>query len=96
LTTIIETHPGIRKYQIVQTDRARLRVAFISYQGKVASRDLSVLAQRLCDTLGEHLDVGFEEVTEIPRTPRGKHKVFVGRQTLQDETFPHHPPDPKE
>jgi phenylacetate-CoA ligase len=75
LTTAIEDLPGLSRYQFVQTAADRLELRFIALDAKPVDR--GEIESRLARLLGAGLDVCAREVSEIPRTPGGKRKVFV-------------------
>ena len=75
LTSIIELDPGIRRYQIVQDSPSDLKVRYLSpFDGAVNEAQLG---RSLAGVLGESLQLRFERVTGLPRTERGKQKVFL-------------------
>ena len=75
LTSIIELDPGIRRYQIVQDSPSDLKVRYLSpFDGAVNEAQLG---RSLAGVLGESLQIRFERVTGLPRTERGKQKVFL-------------------
>jgi len=79
LTTAIEDVPGLSRYQFVQTAADRLELRFIALDGRAV--DQGVIVSRLARLLGDGLKVRALQVTEIPRTPGGKRKVFVREST---------------
>ena len=75
LTSLIELDPGIRRYQIVQESPSDLRVRYISpAEGAVNEMQLE---RSLTGVLGNSMQIRFERVANLPRTARGKQKVFI-------------------
>ena len=75
LTSLIELDPGIRRYQIVQESLSDLNVRYISpAEGAVNEGQLK---QSLTGVLGDSMQIRFERVPDLPRTARGKQKVFI-------------------
>lgn len=68
---------GIRmkEAQIVQESLMAIKVRFVPAEG-FGSKDKDQLASRIRERLGT-VEVGFEEVSEIPRTNRGKFRAVV-------------------
>lgn len=74
LTSIIETDSAVRRYQIVQVGPARLEVRYLCQPaGRV---DEQGLAQSLMSLLDGQMQIQFQQVRILPRTPRGKQMVF--------------------
>ena len=75
LTSIIELDPGIRRYQIVQDSPSDLEVRYLSLSDGAVNE--AQLSRSLAGVLGESLQIRFERVAGLPRTERGKQKVFL-------------------
>ncbi len=74
LTSIIETDPSMRRYQIVQVGPSRLEVRYLSLTS--ADVDERQLTRSLIPLLDGQMQIQFRHVDDLPRTPRGKQKVF--------------------
>ena len=75
LTSIIELDPGVRRYQIVQDSPSHLIVRYLSPADAAVNE--AQLARSLAEMLGESMQIRFERVTCLPRSERGKQKVFL-------------------
>ena len=75
LTSIVELDPAMRRYQLVQDHPRSLEVRYIGEAGAVV--DERVLSRSLAATIGTQMDITFERVSSLPRTPGGKQKVFL-------------------
>jgi phenylacetate-CoA ligase len=75
LTSLIELDPGIRRYQIVQESTSDLRVRYISPADGAVNE--AQLERSLTRVLGNSMQIRFERVADLPRTARGKQKVFI-------------------
>ena len=74
LTSIVETDPSMRRYQIVQVGPARLEVRYLSLTSDdVDERELT---RSLTPLLDGQMQIQFRHVDDLPRTPRGKQKVY--------------------
>jgi len=75
LTSIIELDPGIRRYQIVQSTPSELTIRYL----RAFDREVNEpqLRRSIAELLGEAVRIHFEHVTDLPRTERGKQKVFI-------------------
>ena len=75
LTSIIELDPAIRRYQIVQSSPSELTVRYL----RASDREVNEprLRQSIAELLGEAVQIHFDHVTDLPRTERGKQKVFI-------------------
>jgi phenylacetate-CoA ligase len=75
LTSVIELDPAIRRYQIVQDSPSMLTVRYL--RASDSEVDQPRLRQSIAGLLGEAMQIHFERVTDLPRTERGKQKVFI-------------------
>ena len=75
LTSIIELDPAIRRYQIVQDSPSALTIRYRSPFHEAVNEPR--LRRSLAEALGEATQIHFQHVTDIPRTERGKQKVFI-------------------
>lgn len=75
LTSIIELDPAIRRYQIVQSSPSELTVRYLRASDSEVNEPR--LRQSIAELLGEALKIHFDHVTDLPRTERGKQKVFI-------------------
>lgn len=74
LTSIVEMDPSMRRYQIVQVGPARLEIRYLSRtSGDVDERELT---RSLLALLSDQMQIQFRQVDNLPRTPRGKQKVY--------------------
>lgn len=78
LTTLIERHPGLRKYQLVQEQPGRLRVDVVVANGD-GPEAFAPLAAEIGRALGGDIAVEFRPVEQIARTSAGKHRILVHR-----------------
>jgi phenylacetate-CoA ligase len=76
LTTLIERHPGVRKYQMVQERPERLRIDVVMPNGS-GSQTFAPIAAEIERALGGEVAVEFRPVEAIERTRAGKHRVLV-------------------
>ena len=77
LTTAIEAHGSVRKYQIIQTGIEAFRVDLV-LAGERASQDWQGrLCAELAHIAAEPVQFSVRVVDEIDRTPGGKRSVFV-------------------
>jgi len=77
MTTAIEAHESVRKYQIVQTGSDAFRVDLV-LAGERASPDWQdSLCAELAHIAAEPVQFSVRVVDEIDRTPGGKRSVFV-------------------
>ena len=77
LTTAIERAPQISQYQIIQTATDRIEVAYVSLRTRTSACGFEPIIDDMARHLGEDFSVSFHPVEEIPRTERGKHRVFL-------------------
>jgi phenylacetate-CoA ligase len=77
LSTSIESHPGIARYQLVQPSPGRLLVNYVPRENYTQSRLQAELASRLNDSLGSNLDIQFRETLSISRDPSGKSRILI-------------------
>jgi phenylacetate-CoA ligase len=75
LTSIIELDPAIRRYQIVQSSPSELTVRYLRASDSEVNEPR--LRQSIAELLGEALKIHFDHATDLPRTERGKQKVFI-------------------
>lgn len=76
LTMVLEALPGLHQYQIRHDMPTHLTVQLAA----PATLDFDTLEncrRRLCELLGDQVDVTIERVQRFERGPGGKHKVFV-------------------
>jgi phenylacetate-CoA ligase len=76
LTTVIEGHPGIRKYQIVQEGPWDIRIDYVAFHGTVPPQELRTLTGDLVRAVGEELTFTFNPVGELHRSASGKFKIL--------------------
>lgn len=84
LTTAIERVPDIRKYQIKQTATDRIEVAYVSRKLKTTTPGFEPIIDDMARHLGEDFSVSFHAVDDIPRTERGKHRVFLRTPEVEE------------
>lgn len=77
LTTAIESHPEIAKYQIVQSSLDEIEVRYVSKARGLSEEDIRSIKSALREYLGNAMCVRIRAVSEIPRTMGGKHRVFI-------------------
>lgn len=77
LTTIVESHPEISKYQIVQSTLDDVEVRYVSKKRGLSDADARSIQCALRKHLGDAMSIRIRAVSEIPRTASGKHRVFV-------------------
>jgi phenylacetate-CoA ligase len=75
LTSIVERDPAIRRYQLAQTDIDRLQVRYVASDGSTVNE--AQLARALGELVDSQMETRLVRVAQIPRTPRGKQKVFI-------------------
>jgi phenylacetate-CoA ligase len=75
LTSIIEVDPAFRRYQIVQSSPSELTVRYLRASDSEVNEPR--LRQSIAELLGEALKIHFDHATDLPRTERGKQKVFI-------------------
>ena len=75
LTSIIELDPGIRRYQIVQDTPTDIKVCYLGPLEEAV--DEAELRRSMSEPLGPSVQIRFERVSSLPRTARGKQKVFL-------------------
>jgi phenylacetate-CoA ligase len=77
LTTAVESHPEIAKYQIVQSSLDDVEVRYVSKSRDLLEADVRSIQSALRGYLGNAMCIRIRAVSEIPRTIGGKHRVFV-------------------
>jgi phenylacetate-CoA ligase len=77
LTTAIESHSEIAKYQIVQSTLDELEVRYVFKNCDLSAADVRSIQSALRKHLGEAMHIHLRAVPEICRTVAGKHRVFV-------------------
>jgi phenylacetate-CoA ligase len=75
LTSIIELDPAVRRYQIVQLSPSELTIRYLTAPGNEINEPQ--LRRSIAELLGEAQQIHFDHVADLPRTERGKQKVFI-------------------
>jgi phenylacetate-CoA ligase len=77
LTTAIEAHSEIAKYQILQSGQEGIEVRYVPKRAELSEADVYSIESVLRRHLGRAMAVRVMAVPVIPRTAAGKHRVFV-------------------
>ena len=77
LTTAIETHRFVSKYQLLQYGDNHLEVRYVPRHRGVGCQIRAELSQAIGPMLGPEMQVDFRELEEIPRTAGGKHRPLI-------------------
>lgn len=67
----------IRKAQVIQESRERLRVLFVPAPGYVAADTARIIAGRLKEIVGKDMEIVLEKVENIPRNLNGKFRAQI-------------------
>lgn len=73
---LIKDFPAVRRFQVVQEADGRIRLLLVTHA--MASTDRTRLERIIRDTVDPHTQ--FEDVTDIPLSRAGKHRVVVNRR----------------
>jgi len=77
LTTAIESHSEIAKFQIVQSKLDKLEVRYVFKKRDLSATAVRSIQSAMREHLGEAMHIHLHAVPEICRTVAGKHRVFV-------------------
>ena len=75
LTTAVENDSAIRRYLLRQTTPTSLQIRYIAAPNCVANE--KAIAMSIERVVGNDVSISFQRVPSLPRTVRGKQKVFV-------------------
>lgn len=68
----------IRQFQVCQRSLSAIEIKLVLNPGQSFSEELKTeITNRICDFVGEKLDISFFVVSEIPRMPSGKYKFII-------------------
>jgi phenylacetate-CoA ligase len=76
-STIIEQHPAIARYQLLQEDPGTLLVRYVRRAGRVDDVPGAALRGDLAAALGAGARVSFEEQPRLERASSGKHRLLI-------------------
>lgn len=68
---------GIRKFQIVQSQRSGIDLLMVVDRSQYTTEDESVFVANLRDRLGLSFTISVHHVDDIPRDPSGKHRIVL-------------------
>jgi phenylacetate-CoA ligase len=75
LTTTIEAHPAIRKYQIVQKSATELTIKLVTPDDVDTNGIAKALSGELEKLLDDHIHITFDKVDQIHRSESGKYQI---------------------
>lgn len=76
-STVIEAHPAIARYQLLQAEPGELLVRYVRRAGHDAEIPGETLRQALDAALGTDCRVRFEAATTLQRNAAGKHRLLI-------------------
>jgi len=76
-STIVEQHPAIARYQLLQADPGTLLVRYLRRAGRSEEVPGDALRSALAGTLGAGSRISFEEAQRLERAPSGKHRLLI-------------------
>ncbi len=87
-STIVEQHPAIARYQLLQSDPGSLLVRYVRRSGRTEEVPGDALGARLNAVLGAGFRVGFEQADSLERGARGKHRLLIRAGNAQSAGSP--------
>lgn len=76
-STIVEQHPAIARYQLLQCDPGTLVVRYLRRAGRSEDVPGDALVSRLRAALGAGFQVSFEPASSLARGASGKHRLLI-------------------
>jgi phenylacetate-CoA ligase len=77
LSTAIESHPAIYRYQLVQPKDASLLVNYLARTDYPDDRLQRELAKQILSAIGSDMTLRFKRCDAIERGPAGKHRILI-------------------
>ena len=76
LTTAIEEHPSIRKFQITQKSPSQLSIDLVGKDGEILNAIFPPLERELHGIIKENIHITFRQVENIDRSRSGKYQIL--------------------